>query len=90
MDGGPWTLYDEAQRQEDVERSTLKVVIEDMPTRALVLKGLRFNKSLVGRGLICDVPSLGLRKGNRLEPSLELMDTFTFEAQTPPFEATFW
>ena len=75
---------------EDIERSTLKVVVDSVVMRSRILGLLRYKKTFVGRGLVGAIPELGLMPGDRLEPSLALMDVARF-GQTPvPFEATFW
>ena len=44
----------------------------------------------MGRTLAKDLPALGLRRGDRLEPSSELRDTSKFESRSLPFRCTFW
>ena len=89
LDGGPWTDYDETQRLEDVERSTINVEIPDLATRSLVIRNLRYKKSLIGRGLVADLPGLMLRAGDRLEPTVEMRDVAKFDTTPPPFTASF-
>ena len=55
-----------------------------------VLNALRYDSRFLGRGLIHDIPALGLLANDRLEPCLELNDIATFEVQTPPFVCRFW
>jgi len=43
-----------------------------------------------GRSLMVDMPDLGLRKNDRLEPSPHMPNTFEFDTKTPPFWALFW
>ena len=72
-------------------------LIVDIPTELirsaiLVDGGLHADPSRqdMGRTLAKDLPALGLRRGDRLEPSSELRDTSKFESRPLPFRCTFW
>ena len=43
-----------------------------------------------GRTLGADVPSMNLKAGDRLEPSIQLVDVADFSATPTPFVAKFW
>ena len=47
-------------------------------------------KKDIGRKLTHDILELGLKAGNRLEPSPHLIDVGRFEYQDVPFKAVFW
>lgn len=61
---------------------------------ALVKASLEFDRRKQGshgRALRHDIPSLGLLKGDRLEPSVHVPDTGGgFDSLVPPIRATFW
>ena len=48
-------------------------------------------KSACGRGLRCDLPELGLKENDRLEPSCDMCDVSLFESRDAfPFRILFW
>ena len=51
---------------------------------------LRYRKNGRGRCLNAAFPLLGLRRGNRLEPSENLLDVDNFMQLTTPFNCTFY
>ena len=66
-------MYDEACRACEVV-----VSIPDLETKAVPQGALVYSKEFGGRGLKRDVPSLGLLRGDRLEPTRELRDIAGF------------
>lgn len=58
--------------------------------RAAILAALQFGTKLIGRGLVRDVVELGLEKGDRLEPGLDVYDVALFELTAMPFQCVFW
>ena len=65
-------------------------MIQTIDDRTEVFRKLRYAKHARGRYVIDDVPSLGLRKGDRLHPSKSLWDVAQFERTKPPFQCVFW
>ena len=55
-----------------------------------ILRHLEYKKAARGRALVCNLPQLSLRKGDRLEPSAALPDVAQFENTPVPFDCTFW
>ena len=55
-----------------------------------IYASLIYKKKCRGRCLKQDMVSLGLKRGNRLEPSEEMPDVGMFETMTVPFLALFW
>jgi hypothetical protein len=73
----------------------IKVPITTEATLNQIRALLRYDKSNAtdasrGRALVADIPALGLRKKDRLEPSSGLHDVGAFCADKIPFVATFW
>ena len=66
------------------------MVIESDDVRRFIARNLRNNFKKRGRTLICDIPSLHLKKGHRLEPCVSLPDTFMFEKMATPCSCVFW
>lgn len=66
------------------------VCIDSDIKRAAVLEALQFGTKLIGRGLVRDVVELGLLKGDRLEPGLDVADVAHFELTALPFRCVFW
>ncbi len=71
----------------------LRVFVADQRTQALIAGLLDYDRKRNGsrgRALTGDMPLLGLRAGDRLEPSLDLTDVSQFEKLVPPFLVLFW
>ncbi|CAE8617843.1 unnamed protein product, partial [Polarella glacialis] len=58
--------------------------------RQLILRSLRYVKARRGRCLFKKINHLGLKSGDRLEPSTWLQDIAKFETMTVPFKVLFW
>ena len=68
-------------------------VVLDKATHTLIKSLLRYDKrkdGSRGRCLVADVSSLSLRKGDRLQPSENLLDVGQFEQLQAPCHAIFW
>jgi hypothetical protein len=94
--GGPWNYYTEDARKRDVSRCEIHVYVADIATRVRITTNLRYKAAFIGRGLIRPLTiaigddTIYLMKGDRLEPTLDMMDVSLFESMTPPFTAVFW
>ena len=66
------------------------VRIPNVETMRTILRHLEYKKAARGRALVCNLPQLSLRKGDRLEPSAALPDVAQFENTPVPFDCTFW
>ena len=86
----PWELFGLAQHVAEVQRHTVQVQIESPDVRSAVLQVLRHSGYTGGRYVCRDIASLGLRAGDRLDPSVTLQDVHQFEFQTCPFSCVFW
>ncbi|CAE7761127.1 unnamed protein product [Symbiodinium sp. CCMP2456] len=67
-----------------------EVIVPDDDTHRKLHSLLRYSKNGRGRCLKASFPLLGLRKGNRLEPSASLLDVDKFMQLTTPFSCTFY
>ena len=67
-----------------------KVVEVDNDVQRLICSLLVYRKDCRGRALSDDVPRLGLRKYDRLVPTIQLLDVSNFENRSVPFSAHFW
>lgn len=83
--------------QDDMERATAAAeirVILDKKTHAEVVAALRYQKQKQGprgRGLLIDMPNLGLQKGDRLSTTPNMLDVADFDnAKDFPVTAVFW
>ena len=90
----PWgerselTAYEEACAMCEVR---VRLTTEEQ--RNAVARNLRYDKrknGARGRALVAHVPELGLVVGDRLEPSLALMNVADFDTAELPLVATFW
>lgn len=81
--------YDEACR---ARQHPILVATEAIRQAILTEGRLHYRKGRkgMGRELRAPVPLLGLRQGDRLEPSPTLMDVAKFDDQPVPFQAVFW
>ena len=72
----------------------IHVVITSLEVFRLVVNSLEYSKTKAGprgRALVRDLPTLGLLKHDRLEPTLTLLDVGRFEEQKRfPLRCTFW
>ena len=62
----PWDDYTTAEWAEDVERSTIKVLVATAAQRSLIFVELAYSNQFIGRALHSDIPSLNLYRGDRL------------------------
>ena len=89
-----WGEFEMKDYDKAVDACT-KVVTIDRAAFRVIKNSLHYDKRKAteasrGRALTVDMPDLGLRKGDRLQPNPLLPDIGTFEKQTPPFECMFW
>ena len=70
----------------------VNIINEDVRDTILEMGMLHFarNRKARGRVLAADIAALGLKRGDRLEPSSQLSDTNDFESRDLPFTAVFW
>lgn len=85
------------KRQEHYEHNRAAcesvVVVETKEQQALLKASLVYQKSrgsAQGRGLAQDLPSMGLLKKDRLEPSLSMPDVAAIDSAPLPVTLTFW
>ncbi|CAE7223622.1 unnamed protein product, partial [Symbiodinium sp. KB8] len=67
-----------------------EVIVPDDETHQKLHSLLRYSKNGRGRCLKAAFPLLDLRRGNRLEPSANLLDVDKFMQLTTPFSCTFY
>ena len=65
------------------------MIVNDDAQR-LIFSLLGYRKDCRGRALSADIPHLGLRKYDRLLPTIQLLDVSNFEKRSVPFSAHFW
>ena len=90
---GPFEEKTPAQYEAACRICELVVVVPDAEVHAFIVGNLEYDKSrggYRGRVLVCDVPAVGLLRGDRVEPSVWLRDVSKFEYQQPPFKVLFW
>ena len=87
--GGLPDTYEDACR-----KSEININVDSEEVRKLVLEegGLRYDKRKKGNGLVIqkNVPTLGLRKWDRLDPNCSLPDTAHVYDKALPFVCSFW
>lgn len=66
------------------------VEITSAAMRSTISNSLKTSFKLRGRALKADVKEFGLKRGYRLEPSIQVPDTFAFEKLPLPFTCVFW
>ena len=75
-------------------KSEIIINVDSEEVRKLVLEegGLRYDKRKKGNGLVIqkNVPTLGLRKWDRLDPNCSLPDTAHVYDKALPFVCSFW
>ncbi len=80
--------YEDACRACEIE---IEVSTPDIQRALLGKLSYMFNgKKCGGRKLVSDLPSLGLRRGDRLEPDRRCLNPAHFEKRKVPFMCTFW
>ena len=90
MPKGPKTLL-HYQAACDSAEIHVRVTTADQLRR--ITTNLFFDKRLHGqrgRCLLRDIIELGLNKGDRLEPSIEVIEVLSIDAMSPPFDLVFW
>ena len=89
----PWRLLSDEDYHEACSQAEVHVLVDEK-AHHLINTNLAPDFRKVGsRGmaLVCDIPSLGLLQGDRLEPSLGFMDTAQIATKTDfPYEIVFW
>ena len=89
----PWALLTEEDHEAAAAAREVRVALS-RDDHALVVSILRYQKQKdgpAGRALTDDVGRLGLRKGDRLEPTPTLLDVADFDSVAEfPYTATFW
>lgn len=90
----PWAEHGPTHYDEACTACEIPITIVEEQQRGLIMRegGLRYDKRGGGRGrcLARNVPSLGLRKGDRLDPSTELPDIAKFSTAELPLSVIFW
>lgn len=88
----PFRLLDHKDYDDACSRCEIYVLL-DQDAVALVVSKLKYDErkgGARGRALTCDLPTLKLRKGDRLEPSVCLQDVGSLETAPTPLTVTFW
>ena len=86
-----WPCNDDFEYDRACARCEVHVRIPDEATKKLIV--LRYDKRSSGsrgRAVVMDVPALGLKANDRLEPSTELADIGLFEEAHCPINLIFW
>ena len=92
LDDNPWGAKD-ANYDNTCTSCEVEVRIDNEDIRLAVLNTAQLrNKKHEGRVITVDAPHVGggLKRGDRLVPSMALHDTAAFETQAIPFTAVFW
>ena len=90
---GPTRAKTPDDYEEACDKCEIIVLVPNVMIKA-TLVGMRFSdqrqRGSRGRSLRADLVELGLKAGDRLEPSPYLRDVFNIETMVPPFTCLFW
>ena len=87
---GPWHEWSDQDHNAEVTRCKRTVVFSNEIDRDTVRGALVYSKKMRGRGLCRDLPHLGLREGDMLDPSPTLLDVNSFDSLPLPVVADCW
>jgi hypothetical protein len=92
IDCSPYDACDAGSHIAEVRAHSIEVLIATPDVQKVVFAQLRYgsHRSNKGRFLACDIPSLNLKAGDRLEPSVGLRNIAELESKTCPFTCLFW
>ena len=66
------------------------ILVSNIDIQRMIYRVLQYRSDCQGRALTADIPSLCLKKHDRLLPFLGLLDVGSFEAKNVPFVVHFW
>ena len=77
--------------EQQCTESEIWISVDGPETHRLIRFKLQYSPKYKGRGLVKDIPSLGLRVGDRLEPTNTMLDVALFDRlKTFPTLVLFW
>ncbi len=89
-----WGELGEHDYEDACQKCEIRILVSTEEIRTTILDegGLSFHRAKTAQGMVLhsSVPRLGLRLGDRLEPSIDLLDVAKFADRPLPFVAVFW
>ena len=76
----PLLPFGENNYSEECAKHELSVVVDSEEVHRQIRRALEFKTVHRGRALSKDIPSLGLKKNDRLEPTADLLDVTAFDS----------
>eukprot|EP00959_Pyramimonas_sp_CCMP1952_P409941 8591314-Pyramimonas_sp.AAC.1 len=91
----PWQLREHGDYERSCQKCEVIIWVRtpgELKQLVQRLKNIKSGKGITGRMITADFTLNGtpLKSGDRLEPSRELMDTFSLERSACPVVLTFW
>ena len=89
VDEGPWATFDAIDHRHQIQQHTITITVSTVQTKQRIANSLDYSDATLGRAITQDIEELGLKAGDRLDPSTLLRDASACESCLLPCSVRF-